>query len=111
LFSGGKRPLATHVVFSLHFYSFQLIVLCSLLLLLAARNWLGGGEHVSRPLDSTLFVVQLAVSALYLYLAIRVVYGVSGLARIAKAFVLTLAVGVVVLGYRLFVFGVTLYST
>jgi hypothetical protein len=48
---------------------------------------------------------------LYLYAAIGPVYGASGAMRVAKAVVLTLAVGLIVLGYRFVLFLITLYGT
>ena len=111
LFWGSKRPFATHMVFSLHFYAFQLVLLCALLAVVLVQGWLGGTDIASGGMDTALFVVQLAISALYLYLAIGNVYGTRGVRRIATVAVLIIAVACVVLGYRFFTFVITLYST
>ena len=54
---------------------------------------------------------QLGLSAIYLYVATGKVYGVRGLRRVITAGALIVAAGCVVLGYRFFLFVVTLYST
>ncbi|HEV7714907.1 MAG TPA: DUF3667 domain-containing protein [Steroidobacteraceae bacterium] len=111
LFSRSGRPFAGHVMFSLHFYSFQLVLFCVFLVLLAAQARLGGASPRSAGLDTGVFVVQLAICALYLYIATGRVYRAKGLSRLVKVAALVIAVGAVVLGYRFFVFLVTLYTT
>jgi hypothetical protein len=47
----------------------------------------------------------------YLYAAIGPVYGASGVMRGGQALILTLAVGLITLGYRFILFLITLYGT
>jgi hypothetical protein len=111
IFLRNGRPFAAHIVFTLHFYAFQLIFLCLLLLALGVQARLGGSEELSAGMDTTLFAIQLGASAVYLYLASGRVYGVKGLPRIIAAAALVTTAGCVVLGYRFFLFVVTLYGT
>ena len=111
LFWGSRRPFATHMVFSLHFYAFQLVLLCALLAVVLTQAWFGGSPVASGHTDTALFVAQLAISALYLYVATGTAYGIRGVRRIATVAVLILAAGCVVLGYRFFLFVITLYGT
>lgn len=110
MFVRSGRPFVTHVVFALHFYSFQLLLLCVLLLLIILDTWLGGPNPRSAAVDTALFVVQLAGSAAYLYLATAVVYGAAGWGRAVKVMVLVAATGAAVLGYRFAIFMITLYG-
>jgi len=105
------RPFAAHVVFALHFYAFQLVLLCALLVILLVQTWLGGSGMPSPGMDTALFVFQLVVSAIYLYIATGKVYGVGLVRRIISVSTLIVAAGAGVLGYRFFVFVVTLYTT
>ena len=111
MFLRNRRPFAAHIVFTLHFYAFQLMLLCLLLLGLLAQTLLGGGARLSAATDIALFAIQLAVSAVYLYVATGRVYGISGLRRVATAGALVVAASCVVLGYRFVLFIVTLYGT
>ena len=96
---------------SLHFYAFQLVLLCALLVLLLVQGWFGGSGARSARMDTASFIVVLCVSALYLYVATGKVYGVRRLRRLLAAGALVVAAGCVVLGYRFFLFIVTLYGT
>ena len=60
--------------------------------------------------DNVLSVLNLAACALYLYVAIGVVYGTNPPVRAVQAFVLAIAVGVIVLGYRFALLLITLYA-
>ena len=111
LFVRGTRPFAAHVVFALHFYAFQLLLLCALLVVLLVETWLGSSGMPSRVMDVGSFVFQLSVSSLYLYVAIGRVYAVGLVRRMLSVGALIVAAGAGVLGYRFFVFVVTLYST
>jgi hypothetical protein len=62
-------------------------------------------------MDKRWFVIQLALSAVYLYIATGRVYLARGVGRMIKVALLIVATGCVVLGYRFFVFLVTPYST
>ena len=58
-----------------------------------------------------LSLFNLATCAAYIYLAIGPVYGAQGATRLAKAALLPLAVGAIVLGYRFVLFLITLFGT
>jgi Protein of unknown function (DUF3667) len=107
----SARPFAAHIVFTLHFYAFQLLVLCALLLGLLAQHAFGGSGIPSPHMDTALFVLQLVLSAAYLYVAVGKVYGMRRLRRLAVVGALILTAGCAVLGYRFFIFVATLYGT
>jgi hypothetical protein len=111
MFLRNSRPFAAHIVFTLHFYAFQLMLLCLLLVVLGAQTRIVGSARLSGAMDIALFAIQLGVSAIYLYVAAGKVYGVSGLRRVMTAAALVLTAGCVVLGYRFVLFVITLYGT
>lgn len=110
-FLGARRPFMTHVAFSLHLYTFMLLVFCVALLAAKLSAMLGFGGLDARWLDNALSVANLAVCAGYIHLAIGPVYGAEGAPRVVKAIVLAVAVAVIVVGYRFAMFLVTLYAT
>jgi hypothetical protein len=61
--------------------------------------------------DHVLTALHLAACAVFVYIATGRVYGASGPGRIVRTAVLTFSVMALVLGYRLLLFVVTLYST
>lgn len=106
-----RRPFMTHVAFSLHLYTFLLLLFCVALLLARFSKLLGfGGLDVPR-VDNVLSIANLAACATYIYLASGPVYGATGKLRAAKAFLLALGVAAIVLGYRFVLFPLTLYTT
>lgn len=111
IFLRSRRPFAAHIVFTLHFYAFQLLLLCLLLLILAVQTWIAGAAVLSATMDTALFAIQLVASAIYLYVATGKVYGVKGLRRVMTAAALVATAGCVVLGYRFALFVITLYGT
>lgn len=111
VFFRSKRPFATHVVFSLHLYTFLLLLFC-LSLLIAMLDVLLGGAGLKSPwMDNVLSVFNLIACAGYLYLATGPVYGASGPSRTLKILALALCVGAIVLGYRFLLFLITFYWT
>ncbi|HMB56510.1 MAG TPA: DUF3667 domain-containing protein [Arenimonas sp.] len=111
VFVRERRPFMTHVIFSLHLYTFLLLLFC-VALLAAKLSALSGFGGLEAPMvDDVLSVVNLAACAGYIYLAILPVYGAAGAQRIAKAALLSLAVAAIVLGYRCALFFITLYGT
>lgn len=106
-----RRPLMTHVVFSLHLYTFLLLVFCIALLAAKLGALLGFGGLDTPRVDNVLSIANLAACMVYIYVAIGPVYGAAGASRVAKAAVLALAVGAIVLGYRFALFLITLYLT
>ena len=110
-FFRDRRPFMTHVAFSLHLYTFLLLVFCVALLLARFSELVGfGGLDVPR-VDNVLSIANLAACVVYIYLASGPVYGAMGKLRAAKAFLLALAVAAIALGYRFVLFLITLYAT
>jgi hypothetical protein len=106
-----RRPLMVHVTFSLHLYTFLLLLFCIALLAAKLSAFLGFGGLDVPLVDNVLSVANLAACAVYIYLAIGPVYGATGALRATKAILLALAVAAIVLGYRLVLFLITLYAT
>ncbi|MEO6080523.1 MAG: DUF3667 domain-containing protein [Steroidobacteraceae bacterium] len=111
LFLRRRQPFAAHVVFSLHFHSFVLLLFCLSLLLVAANEFFGGDGVNSLAIASVVNIGNLLVCAGYLFFATRVAYGSRGILQVLKIPLLALAVGGIFEGYRFVVFLITLYST
>jgi hypothetical protein len=111
VFHRSRLPFVAHVVFSLHFYAFLLLLFCVSLALAGTQELLGGSGLSSARVDDVLTTLILAVCAAYLYRATGRVYGARGGMRVANSFLLALAVGFLVLGYRFAIFLLTLYTT
>jgi hypothetical protein len=88
-----------------------LLLLSVSVLVPAIDQWLGGVGLRSRLLDNSLAAAQLAICALYLYLASGPVYGARGMARVFQALALAVAAMATFLGYRFALLLITLYST
>jgi Protein of unknown function (DUF3667) len=106
-----KRPAITHAVFSLHLYSFMLLLFCVATMVPAFSAMMGGPGFDSLALDHAISISLLVICAAYLFFAIPEVYQVRGIARVMSALLLTIAVGATALGYRFFLLIVTLYTT
>jgi hypothetical protein len=111
VFIRSKRPLVSHAVFALHLYTFMLLLFCVAIAIPALSAWMGGPGFDSDGLDHFLSISLLLICAAHLFIAVRAVYGVRGFARVLSVVVLAIALGVVALGYRFFLFVVTLYTT
>ncbi|HEX6704402.1 MAG TPA: DUF3667 domain-containing protein [Albitalea sp.] len=111
MFLRERRPFMLHVVFSLHLYTFLLLLFCVALVVATLSAWPGSGGLDSPVVDDVLTVMNLVVCGLYLHAAIGRVHGSRGAARVLQAVVSTLAVGVIVVGYRFVLFLITLYGT
>ena len=111
LFCGTHRGFGVHVVFALHLYVFVLALLCVSLTLAEAEFLLGGGGLRSPAVDLALTIFNLAVCAIYIYLALGPAYASGGAQRIAKAAVLALAIGAIFVAYRFAIFAITLLTT
>jgi hypothetical protein len=105
------RPFVGHIIFSLHFYAFLLLLLCVSLAIVGSSLFFGGPGLESETFDHVLSVVELLVCATYLYIAVGSVYGASGALRILKVAMLASAVGGIFLGYRLSLMLITFAST
>jgi Protein of unknown function (DUF3667) len=111
LFYWNRQPFVAHVVFSLHFYAFLLLLFCVSLALAAVHTSFGGVGLNSSRVDKVLTAFNLGVCVFYLYLAAGRVYGVRGAIRALKVVVLALATAGILLSYRFVLFLITLYST
>ena len=111
VFYRSRQPFVAHVVFSLHLYTFLLLLFCVSLAIAALDVTLGGIGLNSSRLDRILSTINLAACATYLYQAAGTVYSASGAIRAIKALVLALVVAGILLGYRFVLFVVTLYTT
>lgn len=104
------RPFLTHLVFSLHLYTYLLLLFCAALLLARLSALLGLGGLEAPRVDNVLSIVNLTLCALYIYVAIGPVYEARGVRRTALAMGLALAAAAIVLGYRFALFFITLYA-
>ncbi len=111
VFWRSAHPFAVHVVFSLHFYAFLLLLFCVPLAALTIDNALGGTGTLSPHADDILSVVLLLVCAAYLFLASGRVYASRGFPRALQTLVLTVAVVGIFLGYRFSLLPITLFTT
>jgi hypothetical protein len=111
VFVRARRPFLTHIVFSLHAYTFQLLVFCLTMIAARASAWLGLGGLEAPRVDTVLSVINLAAFGTYLYLAIGPAYGARGAWRVLQAAVLAIAAAAVMLGYRFALFVITLLTT
>jgi Protein of unknown function (DUF3667) len=111
IFRRSGRPFAAHVVFSLHLYAFTLLILSIGTPAPSVPVLFGGTRSTSRGLDAILSITALIACAMYLYPAIRAVYGGSRTTRVLSTIALTAAVAAIVLAYRFALFVFTLYTT
>lgn len=109
-FFRARRPFMTHVAFSLHLYTFLLLVFCVALVAAKLSAMFGLGGLKSPLVDHVLSAANLAACAAYIHLATGPVYGATGVLRATKAAGLALAAGAIVLGYRFVLFILTLYT-
>lgn len=103
-----RRPFMTHVVFSLHLYTFLLLLFCVALVVARLSAWLGLGGLDTPMVDNLLSVANLAACAAYLFLAIGPVYGAAGARRTVATIFLAVCVAAIALGYRFALFFITL---
>ena len=108
VFLRERRPSMMHVVFSLHLYSFLLLLFCVALFAAALSDWMGFGGIQAPAVDTTLSIILLATCTLYLYRAIGRAYGAHGVRRVVQSVALAIAVAVIVIGYRFALFLITL---
>ena len=111
VFHRSRRPFVAHAVFSLHLYTFLLVLLCVVDVIPALDERFTPGGAWWQLIDNVMAAVLLLACAAYIYVASKKVYGAQGVARVAQVAVLTVGVGAVVLGYRFALFVLTLYTT
>lgn len=103
MFPRSPWPFVAHAVFSLHLYSFMLLLFCVATTLGAAF----GFERV----DVGLSLALLVACAIYLYISTGAVYGGKVSMRAFKTIALTAGAATIVLGYRFTLLLITLYTT
>ncbi len=111
IFFRRRLPFVGHIVFSLHFYTFLLLVFCLASVVVGADLLTGGIGLKSERFDHALSMVQVAVCGVYLFAAVGTVYGERPLVRAIKAALLTIAVVACFLGYRFALLVITLFTT
>jgi hypothetical protein len=111
VFPRSRRPPVTHALFSFHLYAFLLPLFCIATAVPPVHRWFGGAGFASEGLDHVLSIMLLTACALYLFVATGRVYGVTGVNRALKIGLLTTAAAAIVLGYRLALLLITLYTT
>ena len=111
LFYRSRRPFVAHIVFSLHFYAFLLLLLSVSLAVVGVNRLFGGRGLESEAFDHALSIVELMVCGAYLYIAAGTVYGALGLGRFLKVLALVFSVAVIFLGYRFVLLPLTLFAT
>ena len=111
VFLRERWPFMAHVTFSVHLYTFLLLLFCAALVMAKASAFLGFGGLATPLVDDVLTLVILVACALYPYVAIGVVYGVRAFGRVWRTAVLTIGVSAIVVGYRFVLFLLTLYTT
>ncbi|HSI58682.1 MAG TPA: DUF3667 domain-containing protein [Ideonella sp.] len=111
VYRGARKPLMTHVSFSLHLYAF-LLLLFSVCVLAGKADELLGGAGLSEPwLDNLLSVVNLVACGAYLHVSSGPVFAARGASRLLKAAGLALCAGAIVIGYRFVLLPITLFTT
>ena len=111
VFRRSSRPFAVHAAFSLHLYGFLLLLLCAGTAVPSASMLLGGVRSTSNRLDTILSLALVGACGIYLFAAIRTVYGWRGYPRAMAAIGLTAGAAAVVLAYRFGLMLLTLYTT
>lgn len=111
VFFRERLPTMCHVVFSLHFFAFLLLLFSASVLLVGANVALGGASLQAPAVDNVLSALNFAACVAYLYLATGPVYAPGLIARAIKAVLLTVVVAAIVLGYRFVLLPITLALT
>jgi hypothetical protein len=109
-FSRSGRPFAGHVVFSLHLYSFMLLLFCIATAIPATPLLGGGARSASQVLDGVISVSLLVTCGIYLYFATGAVYGGGRTVRAFGSAGLAIGAAAIVLGYRFTLLLITLYT-
>src|SRR4029453_5614198 len=83
-----RRPFMTHVIFSLHLYTFLLLLFCAALLLAKLSALLGLGGLDAPMVDNVLSIANLTMCALYIYVPIGPAHEATGVRRTVNTIVL-----------------------
>ncbi|MHB9836616.1 DUF3667 domain-containing protein [Paraburkholderia terrae] len=110
IFLRARKPFVTFVYFSLHLYTFLLLLFSLALAVAAVELRLGGLGLASPVVDNLLSIVNLGLCGGYVFLALKPVFGSRGVTRLVKAAAMALAAGLIVPGYRFAIFLITLYT-
>ena len=113
LFRRREHRAPVHVVFGLHFLSFMLVFLTLLFPILAVLLRLAAalGLHPEWSLaDEVISLLELAAVVVYFWSSVGRVYGVRGLDQLIPTVALTALVPVLLYGYRIAIFWLTLQS-
>jgi len=106
-----KKPFAVHVVFSVHFFAYILLVYSLLAAGIAIATVVTEQAHWSQMIDNILTVAILTSLASFLYVAIHRVYQTLGVARVVQTLLLIAVYILCFLGYRFALVPITLYAT
>jgi hypothetical protein len=111
LFHRRNHPAVAHIVFSLHFYAFLLLLFC-VSIVVAFVDLQAGGLGLDSPgVDTVLSIAEVAICAVYLFFATGKVYGVRGVGRVLRLVPLVTAAIVIMLAYRFVLLPITLLGT
>jgi hypothetical protein len=114
LYFKKKYHYGEHLFFSLHFYSFFIILLSLLAPFLRFVQWLMDIFHTGRDLTHSeypLVIVMVVTSAFYLFISLKRVYRQNNLLTIVKALILSISViFLIVYVYRIALFFIVLRS-
>lgn len=111
VFLRERRPFMAHVVFSLHVYTYLLLLFCLALVAGKISQWLGFGGIEAPIVDNVISIALVLLAAAYVYRSIGPAYGTAGVRRGVQAFALVVVIAALVLGYRFALFFITLYGT
>ncbi len=110
-----RRHYAAHLIFSLHFCSFWLLLICATLALTNLAVRLLRSVHVfpsAGVMSSSIILFSLAIMAVYLFRAARVVFAPEATwVTVVKALALGIAFDLSLQAYRFVLFFITFWST
>lgn len=112
LFWRRQRMIVPHLIFSSHYWSFNLLLLCVCQVLTSMVVWglvKGGIKPSWQQVDNALTYVTVVIQAIYLFRASRKVYGQAWMLTVIKTTLLFFALSYVVLAFRFTLFLITLY--
>lgn len=107
-----REYLVKHLVFATHFFSFYLLLLSGVYLLvrLTVRALFAIGARVDLFTDLVMTSVIMSVVLVYLIFALRRVYGQSWTMIVVKSVVLSASLMVIIQAFRFILFFTTFYS-